>query len=334
MRINRETLLKIAKETVAQRTRRGHDVLAVYLSGSLLGDDFLLGGTTDIDLTFLHLNTPNASREVVRLADEVHLDIAHYDQRDFSQPRRLRQHPWLGPVLFECKILYDPQHFLDFIQASVRGQFYRSDHVLDRARQQLEHARQIWAGFASQVPPHPEPADLSTYLRAIDHAANAVAVLNGPPLTERRLLLNFPQRAEAAGHPGLYPALLGMLGAPHVDGGMLRAWSPAWEAALAALPEESAPPKLHPCRIPYYHRAFESILNGEHPQAVLWLLLRTWTQAAGLLSKAEVGRTTWSETCAQLELLGDGFDERVQALDAFLDLVDETLDDWLRSQGG
>jgi len=334
MRINRDTLLKIAEETVAQRTRRGHDVMAAYLSGSLLGDDFLLGGTTDIDLTILHLDTPRIDREVVRLADEVHLDIAHYDQRDFNQPRRLRLHPWLGPVLYECKILYDPQHFLDFIQASVRGQFYRSDHVLDRARQQLEHARQIWSGFASRAPAQPEPADLSAYLRAIDHAANAVAGLSGPPLTERRLLLGFPQRAEAAGHPGLYPALLGMLGAHHVDGAVMGAWLPAWESALESLPEGTRPPRLHPCRIPYYRRAFESILKGEHPQAALWPLLRTWTQAAGMHSQAELGRTTWSETCAQLGLLGDGFGERVQALDSFLDLVDETLEDWLRAQGG
>jgi len=333
MRINRETLLKIAGETVAQRTYRGHDVLAAFLSGSLLGDDFLLGGTTDIDLTFLHLDKPAAEREIVRLTDEVHLDIAHYDQRDFSQPRRLRQHPWLGPVLFECKILYDPQHSLDFLQASVRGQFYRTDHVLDRARQQLEHARQIWAGFASRLVSQPGPADLAAYLRAIDHAANAVAGLSGPPLTERRLLLRFPQRAEVAGHPGLYPAMLGMLGAHHVEVPAMQAWLPAWQATLAAVSAEVRPPRLHACRIPYYRRAFESILNGAQPQAVLWPLLRTWTQAAGLLSLSEVGHATWSEACAQLGLLGDDFGERVQALDAFLDLVDETLEGWSRLQG-
>jgi hypothetical protein len=334
MRINRDTLLHIAEDTVSQRVRRGRNILAAYLGGSLLGDDFLLGGTTDIDITLIHLDEPQADREVVRLTDEVHLDIAHYEQRDFSQTRRLRLHPWMGPILFECKVLYDPQHFLDFIQASVRGQFNRPDNVLGRSQGQLEHARQIWSGFASQAAQEPGPEQLAAYLRAIDHAANAVAGLSGPPLTERRLLLHFPPRADAAGHHGLYPALLGMLGGPHADVDTLRGWLPLWGGALQALPEETVPPRLHPCRYAYYQRAFEAILSGERPQAVLWPMLRTWTQAAGLLPEDASGRAAWEEACAHLGLLGDGFSERVRALDAFLDLVEETLEGWYRAQGG
>jgi len=165
MRINREVLLKIAVDTVAQRARTERGILGAYLAGSLLGDDFLLGGTADIDLTFVHLDTPPVEREVLRLTDEVHLDIAHYGQRDLSQSRSLRLHPWLGPTLFECKVLYDPQHFMDFTQAGVRGQFNRSDNVQGRARAQVEHARQIWLGFVSQSPAQPGPRDLAGYLR-------------------------------------------------------------------------------------------------------------------------------------------------------------------------
>jgi len=36
MRINRETLLKLARETVAQRTYKDRSIIAIYLSGSLL----------------------------------------------------------------------------------------------------------------------------------------------------------------------------------------------------------------------------------------------------------------------------------------------------------
>ncbi len=330
MRINRDTLLRIAEETVAQRTRRGRNILAAYLSGSLLGDDFLLGGTTDIDLAFIHLDEPKTGREIVRLTDDVHLDIAHYEQRDFSQTRRLRLHPWMGPVLYECKVLYDPQHFLDFIQASVRGQFYRQDYILKRAQGQLEHARQIWLDFNGNVPENPGPKHLSDYLRAIDHAANAIAGLSGPPLTERRLLLHFPQRAEAAGHPGLYPALLGMLGGPNASHESLQSWLPVWEQSMSALPGKDLPARLHPNRHAYYLRAFEAILASEHPVAMLWPLLRTWTQAAALMPEATAGRAVWEAACAQLGLLGDSFSERVVALDAFLDLVEETIEAWAR----
>jgi hypothetical protein len=330
MRINREALLKIAEDTVDRRTRTERGILSAYLSGSLLGDEFLLGGTADIDLVFIHLDPPPQEREVVRLSDEVHLDISHYDQRAYREARSLRLHPWQGPTLFECKILYDPQHFLDFIQASVRGQFHRPDNVLRRARQQVEHARQIWLGFNEQPPGRPGSKEVWTYLRAIDHAANAVASLNGPPLTERRLLLNFSQRAEAAGRPGLYPALLGMLGAPHTEVDTLRSWLITWQAALAAIPEAVVPPRLHPCRHLYYLRPFETILDGEHPSAILWPLLRTWTLAAGLLPEGAPERIVWREAFQRLGLLGEGFAERVEALDAFLDLVEDTLERWSR----
>jgi len=334
MRINREALLKIAEDTVAQRAHTERGILAAYLGGSLLGDDFLLGGTADIDLTFVHLDAPAVEREVQRLTDEVHLDIAHYDQRAFRQSRSLRLHPWLGPTLFECKVLYDPQHFMDFTQASVRGQFNRPDNVQGRARAQVEHARQIWLGFVSQTTAQPGPQDLAGYLRAIDHAANAVASLSGPPLTERRLLLNFPQRAEAVGRQGLYPALLGMLGAPHADADTLNSWLPQWQQAMEALPEEAAPPRLHACRLNYYKRAFETMMRGEKPAAVLWPLLRTWTLAAGLLPAETRVQGDWRAACQYLGLLGEGFTERVNALDAFLDLVEDTLERWSREFGG
>ena len=326
MRINRDTLLKIAEETVSRLVRQDHSLLAAYLCGALLDEDFLLGGTADIDLAFIHLDTPSVEREVQRLSDEIHLDIAHYDQRDFQHARRLRLHPWLGPTIYACKVMYDPQHFLDFTQASVRGHFNRPDYILGRATQQVEHARQIWLGFTSQVKNQPGPRDVLTYLRAIDHAANAVASLDGPPLPERRLLINFPARAEAAGRPGLYPALLGMLGAPQVDREVLKSWLPSWQRALESLPQGAIPARLHPCRHAYYRRAFEEILDGEKPADVLWPLLRTWAIAAGMLLDQEEGQIAWRKACERLGLLGKGFNERVMALDAFLDLVEETIE--------
>lgn len=331
MRINRETLLKIARDTTAQRTRADRGIQAVYLSGALLEVEYLLGRTADIDLTFIHIDAPDRDREIQRLSDEVHLDIAHHASKEYRQARKLRVHPWLGPTIFNCKILYDPQHFMDFTQASVRGQFDRVDYVMSRARQQAEHARQIWFGFSNDLP-DPGPKEIGLYLRAVDHAANAVASLSGIPLTERRFLVKFPARAEAVERPGLYPGLLGLLGAPKVEPETIQSWLPAWQSDFTDAPTEDADGRIHPDRLMYYLRAFEELLKGDQPYAVLWPMLRTWTLAAGLLPGGS-GSPAWREACTQLELLGEAFEERVSALDAYLDMVEETLDKWGRENG-
>ena len=331
MRINRETLLKIAQDTVSVRTRTNREIQSAYLCGSLLGEEYLLGGTADIDLVFVHIGTVEAEREIVRLTDDFHLDIAHHEEKDYRHARSLRGHPWLGPTIAGCKTLYDPHHFMDFTQASVRGQFYQSEHVLERARPQAEHARQIWSSFAAGVPSI-GPGEINLYLRAVEHAANAIASLSGDPLTERRFLINFPSRAQAAGAPGLAPGLLGLIGGPRVDGQVIKDWLPSWREAIHALPPP-VPADMGPARIPYYQKAFDALLKGEQPLAALWPLLGTWTKAAAHLPEGSPELLGYLTACGQLGLQGQDFEERVAALDAFLDLIEDTLDRWGRQNG-
>ncbi len=137
-----------------------------------------------------------------------------------------------------------------------------------------------WRSKASASAGQPE---LTLYLKAIEHAANAVACLSGPPLTERRFLLGFSERAAAAKHPGLFPGLLGMLGASHASQEALRLWLPQWDETFAALPEAQRPVHLQPARHAYYLHAFRSLVEGAQPQAVLWPLLRTWTRMVSVL---------------------------------------------------
>jgi hypothetical protein len=235
-------------------------------------------------------------------------------------------------LLNSCKVLYDPQHFMDFVQASVRGQFTRPDNVLERARKQVETSRNIWLRHQGEIS-LVEVKDLKAYLRAVVHAANAVAGLSGLPLTERRLLLNFPGRAEAVDRVGLYPGLLGLLGAPRLEGGLLERWLPWWQGAYQAIPVEQAPARLHPKRLPYYREAFNAMLSSPQPEAILWPLLNTWTIAAGYFGVDSPERDNWQQACTQLGLLSEGLAERYQALDAYLDLVDETLEAWGEAQG-
>lgn len=332
MRITNEILLKIAHDTAARSAKDDRTLMAVYLHGSLLRDRPLLGNTTDIDLFYIHNDDVTVDREIIRLTDEVHLDISHHSHRVYRHPRELRQHPWLGPIISSCKIIHDPQHFLDFAQASVRGQFDRPDQVLGRVSSLAEHARQIWMGFHLQ-PKEPDPQDILKYLRAIDHASNALAGISGAPLTERRFLLDLPARLDALQRPGLYAAVLGLLGAPLVDLEAISAWLPSWQAAYTSLPQTNIPLRLHPHRLPYYQHAIEAMLSGEHYQNVLWPLWHTWTTAVSVLPAESTHRAAWDEAGSRLGQLGTGFSERIRALDSFLDTVEDTLEIWARENG-
>ncbi len=332
MRITRDVLLKLARDTANQRARADIGVLSVYLHGSLLDDEPLLGGTADIDLFIVHNEEPAAEREITRISDEVHLDITHHSRKLYRQTHELRLHPWLGPILYGCKILYDPQHFMDFTQASVRGQFNRPDQVLGRVRPQVEQARQIWLSLSSRKEPTGRES-VFDYLQSAGLVANAVAGLSGKPLTERRFLLEFPHRAEVVGHPGLYPGLLGVLGGSLVDATDIRAWVPGWRQAVDALQGDPTPPRLSAPRLPYYLRAFEAILDSDQPLAVLWPLLHTWTEAVSLLPEDSPASEPWKEAVGRIGLLGETFPARLAALDAYLDQVEELLEDWARANG-
>lgn len=332
MRVTRSALKKIVQNTVSQRTRSDRGIISIYLCGSLLEERYLLGGTTDIDLVFIHGESLEQEREIVRLTDEIHLDIAHHLEKDYRNTRELRVHPWMGPTVFFCEIQYDPQHFMDFTQASVRGQYDRSDHVLERVRKQADLARQFWFSYHLDVP-QAGAQEIEEYLNAVENAVNAVASLSGRPLTTRRFLLKFPEKADAVGWPGLYPGVLGLLGAPQVDAETLRAWLAPWKTAFQALDPDRAPVRLHPARQAYYLQALESLVNSPEPEQVLWPLLRTWTMAIQHLPEKSPARRDWAQALDHLGLMGEGFEERLDALDAFLDMVEETIEKWARENG-
>ena len=333
MRVNRATLLKIANDTIKRCARQDRSIFAAYLCGSLLGNRYLIGGTADIDLTFVHTRPVEQPREILRLTDEIHLDIAHYDQKAFRDPRQLRVDPWLGPTIFDCQVLYDPQHFMDFTQASVKGQFHRADYVLERSRVGIDNARKIWFAFYRDVPDAPNADDILQYLKALKLAVNSIAGLGGAPLTDRGLAVNFADRSAALGHPGLHPGLLGLLGAPQVSPEQLLGWIGDWQQAYEAQPVDNGLCNLHLHRLHYYRQAVESLIEREKPENALWPLFYTWTQAATQLSEDVNYQEPWNRAGQQLGLLGAAFTERITALDAYLDSIEEILEKYARANG-
>ncbi len=332
MRITTQTLIKIAEDTVQQRVKGSHTLLAVYLCGSMNGEGVpALGDTGDVDLVFIHEVEPPAPREFVRITDDYHLDIAHHTRRDYRTPRELRTHPWLGPAIYNFRILHDPRHFLDFAQASVRDRFHQPAQALARARSFANEARQAWVSLLGS---QPAPGTVSLYLGALASAINAYASLDGNPLPERRLLTQFFGCTAAWGEPGLYMGVVELLGGAHVDREDLRGWLPAWgEAYTAAAKSASVQLGLHPDRFRYYQGAFQSLLESERPADLLWPLFNSWSLAAREAAGNQRLISAWEQAVARAGLAGEGFGERVAALDGYLDLLEDRLERWGAAQG-
>ena len=75
------------------------------------------------------------------------------------------------------------------------------------------------------------------------------------------------------------------------------------------------------------------MLAGDRPLEALWPLLRTWTAAIDLLPADAPALAVWREALERLGLWGEAFPARQAALDAYLDQVEELLEDWARANG-
>ena len=333
MRVTRESLIRIAKETVQERIYNDKDIIAAYLTGSLLSEDPLLGGVTDIDLVLVTVNKPLLTREIVGLTPDFHLDISFRARAEYDPPRELRVNPWLGYEIYDLMRLYENRHFLEFTQAAVRAgfEFHEPALVLQRCRKLLDHGRKIWFDLMD-VGKTDRPKEVAKYLKSLYHAANVIAELHGPPLPERRLLLQFPALAEQAGRPGLSVGLLGLLGGTDLEVSALEGWLPGWESMFkSAFETGKADVRIQPARLNYYKKCFEAMLGGDDPRVMLWPLLTTWTNAALVLPEDET--QIWKAACTALGLVGERFVERVEGLDQYLDELDILLDEIAEANG-
>ncbi len=334
MRVTRETLIRIAKETAQARAHDNRDIIAAYLTGSLLGDaDPFLGGVTDIDLVLVTASRPNQSREIVKLTGDFHIEIAYRARAEYNPPRELRVDPWLGCEIYAPMLLYEREKFFDFVQAAVRAgfEFHGPALTLQRCRTLLSHGRQIWMDLL-EVGDKAGPQEVAKYLKSLYHAVNAVAELNGNPLAERRLLLDFPARAEQAERPGMAAGLLGLLGGSGLEAGTLASWLPAWKSVfLSAAETGKADPRIHAARLAYYEKALQAMIESENAAAALWPMLHTWTAAAVVLDSEQI--KGWRSACETLGLAGAKFEERVAGLDQFIDEVEILLDEVAAANG-
>jgi hypothetical protein len=333
MRVTRESLLRIAKETAQERAFNDSDIIASYLTGSLLNVDPMLGGTADIDIVFVHKNKPRQTREFVKLTPDFHLDISRRTKDEFKSPRELRGDPWLGYEMYDPILLYEREKFFDFVQASLRAgfDFEQPPLILQRCRKMLSHGRQIWFDL-TEISQPTGPKEIKKYLKSLFHALNAIAELSGPPIQERRLLLEFPARAEAAEKTVFVSSAFDLVGANNVDAEKIKGWIPDWKSAFSiAADKTGVDARINSVRMNYYEKAIKAMLEGEIPIASLWPLFHTWTLSAEVLAGDNL--KFWQNAAGELGLLDVGFGEHVEGLDHFIDDIEVVLNE-IASQNG
>ncbi|MBT3240109.1 MAG: hypothetical protein HON98_05290 [Chloroflexi bacterium] len=332
MRVTKELLIKNAEEVVRSQADADSSLVAAYLTGSLLTESPLLGNTTDIDLVFVHAGLTE-EREFLRLTEDIHLDIQHYPKNVFEPARNLRADPWLGTSIFNAKPIYDPDHFIDFIQASVRGMYHLPENILARVEPFLVAARQTWMNHHNS-PGEMGPKQTVALLKALENIANGLSCLTTGPLSERRFLAQFQQMAGVLELPGLFAGILGLLGVNEVDKKEMSAWLPLWEKAYDKVTEqEKESPEGHPHRKAYYQKAIQAMLEDQQYYLAAWPLLNSWTKLIMELHTGDPRRAEWQQVFESLNLTGAGYSDRMAGLDAFLDRTEEYFDSWKEKQG-
>jgi len=333
MRITRDTLLKIAKDNASFKAAQDKTLMCIYLTGSLATDLPLLGGAADIDLIFVHDRQPPRERELVRITDDVHLDIAHYNHLVYDQPRKLRLNPWIGSYLIaDPRLLHETRHWFEFTQASAAAHFYQPDNILARVRPLAESARSAWMDMTSSSGEN-SLLRLHTYLKALENTGNAIACLSGPPLPERRFFLLFPNRAEKAGNPALTSGLIALFIKTPPTEELWKGWLIDWENAYDTVAgQPNCPVRLHAYRKAYYKKAIEA-LSLDNAPAALWILLRTWALAARHLRVNAAAHHPFKIFRQTIGLDDASFPARLKELDAYLDKVEDTVDGYARRNG-
>jgi hypothetical protein len=327
--ITRQKLIQIAHDEARKRSTSG-DVISAYLIGSVVGEEPLLGGATDVDIVLIHAERPQVGREFIPLINDVHIDLMHHSQGLYARPRKLRSHPWLGPSIAEPIFLHDPDHFFEWAQAAVRGQFHRLDHVVARSRAFLSRARRLKSHLEHS------PNWLLTYLHVALEGANTIASLIGPPACGRRLTLILEQRLHALDQSALFDRFMKLLGAQSLEQEGFPETLKIWQRAFEAASEISTDLELHTCRLPYHLQAFQALAEAGRHETATWTLLATWAiamQALKLKAKDAPHLEAWEGTLESLQLTSRHAQARATALEGFLDQVERALEAWSSEHG-
>jgi len=232
------------------------------------------------------------------------------------------------PLINSNIILFDTDHWLEFLQSSVTAEFHRTDNVLARVNALLSSGREIWQNLYA-TPPAEHLNWLDNFLQALAFGANALAGLIGPPLTTRRFMPDFNQRMHTLGTPDIYPVFCGLLGCMEEHENKFSVWIDAFEKDLELFAGTgSPPPHLSACRQAYYVQGIKALAYDDNPTHMVWPLLRTWLDLHIASPQETPGFDIWQDLLNSHNFTEEVCDAKVRGLDAFLDRIEILIETW------
>ncbi|MBN2677400.1 MAG: hypothetical protein JXR32_04970 [Anaerolineaceae bacterium] len=326
-------MLNSAKDFVAKAVQADRSITAVYLTGSMLSNEPLLAGTTDIDLVFIHDRIPAMPREIHRFTDEITLDLYHYSQDLFEQPRQLRVDPILGPAINETRwVLHDSQHWFEYTQAIITAQFDRPDHHAARLLKMTADARSEWWKLENKNALSIK--DFPSFLKCTEISTNALMSISGIPLTPRRFFLSLAERSLSVNNPQISLALASLLGFSSFDFSDLEGWIHCWQTAMASseIPGIEAC-DVHPHRKLYYINPVKAWYEEGQLESCLWIMLYSWTSLFSKFSSLSSGTKEYPSFLSSLGFDKTSIKEKFVLLDSYLDQVDDIINAWVSQAG-
>ncbi len=333
MSVSKTRLLNLTRNFLSVRIPADTTLQCIYLTGSMLGEDPFLNGTTDVDMVFVHQGDSPQSREIISVSPEITFDIHHIAQSYFTPPRKLRGDPWIGSSLcFDPQVLYGKGHWFEFVQASIEGSFFQPENVVQRAYQFSNRARNSWLQLRAD-PNTLRGAYVRQYIKILEDAANAVASLRFHPMTDRIFLRQFNEIATALDHPELPGELFGLILGSADPSPFFAYYFNSWKHYLdyfGRSPLVRTYPQYDVDRLSYYTKPVEMFWQ-EHLPSALWIMLKTWSRVAESLQLDE--NEFFQSFCSILEIGPEHKNQRANAMENFLNTVENCLILWGHEQG-
>ena len=132
----------------------------------------------------------------------------------------------------------------------------------------------------------------------------------------------------------IYSGFLVLLGNQENTTLPFSSWVAAWARSFDNL--DTIDPELHPCRREYYLRGFQTLIEDGRSAELIWPLLDQW---ARVIQNLEDGNqdpediNLWNDALQTLGLDEEQRPGRAEALERYLDRIEEELEIWAHESG-
>lgn len=334
MRITKEKLIKLSENYIQQRSRKDRSIVCAYLTGSLLRDYPFINGTTDVDIIMIHSDLQQAYREISGISEEATFDIYHYPRNYFANPRNLRTDPWVGSSLcFDPVVLFGKGHWYEFVLSSVEAQFFLPENSMQRSLVFNREAHMYYSKLQRLVNTPYDVTYVFNYILCIENAINSVACLNKKPLTMRHFLQDFIECCNELNSVNLIPETISLITENNSLDQYYQYYSQFWNYYFdyfSGYVRADFFPEYGKVRLPYYQKAVEAFWEAHLPSAV-WIMLNTWTHIFSAMNMEQ--NEAFHSFLGMNGLTPQQGPKRMEEIDHFLEMIDDTIDSWGKSHG-